>query len=77
MSIYAEEKTEQQIEGDSVGGVIFIGILYFIVLFGIIGTVLMMIAERKRGVSTQACPSCSQEGHDVDADYCKFCGAQL
>ncbi|MCB2197401.1 MAG: FtsX-like permease family protein [Bacteroidetes bacterium] len=39
---------KQQIEGDSVGGVIFIGILYFIVLFGIIGTVLMMIAERKR-----------------------------
>ncbi|PLX15461.1 MAG: hypothetical protein C0597_08905 [Marinilabiliales bacterium] len=39
---------KQQIEGDSVGGVIFIGILYFIVLFGIVGTVLMMIAERKR-----------------------------
>ncbi len=39
---------KQQIEGDSVGGIIFIGILYFIVLFGIIGTVLMMIAERKR-----------------------------
>ncbi len=39
---------KQQIEGDSIGGVIFIGILYFIVLFGIIGTVLMMIAERKR-----------------------------
>ncbi|MBI9066298.1 MAG: ABC transporter permease [Salinivirgaceae bacterium] len=39
---------KQQIEGDSVGGVIFIGILYFIVLFGIFGTVLMMVAERKR-----------------------------
>lgn len=39
---------KQQIEGDSVGGVIFIGILYFIVLFGIFGTVVMMLAERKR-----------------------------
>jgi len=39
---------KQQIEGDSVGGIIFIGILYFIVLFGIIGTVLMMISERER-----------------------------
>lgn len=39
---------KQQIEGDSVGGVIFIAILYFIVLFGIIGTVLMMVSERKR-----------------------------
>ena len=28
-------------------------------------------------VSTQACPSCSAEGHDPDAQYCKYCGAQL
>jgi voltage-gated potassium channel len=25
----------------------------------------------------QACPNCSAEGHDRDADYCKFCGAKL
>lgn len=30
-----------------------------------------------RGVSTQACPECSAEGHDVDARHCKFCGAAL
>jgi voltage-gated potassium channel len=28
-------------------------------------------------VSTQACPDCSAEGHDIDARYCKFCGAKL
>lgn len=28
-------------------------------------------------VSTQACPMCSAEGHDVDAVHCKYCGAQL
>lgn len=39
---------QQQIEGDSVSGLIFIGILYAIVFFGIFGTVLMMVAERKR-----------------------------
>lgn len=39
---------KQTIEGDSAGGVVFIGILYVIVFFGIFGTVLMMIAERKR-----------------------------
>lgn len=39
---------KQQIEGDSVGGQLFIFILYVIVFFGIFGTVLMMIAERKR-----------------------------
>jgi voltage-gated potassium channel len=27
--------------------------------------------------NTQACPSCSAEGHDGDAKYCKFCGAKL
>ncbi len=38
----------QQIEGDNKSGQIFIYILYLIVFFGIIGTVLMMMAERKR-----------------------------
>lgn len=30
-----------------------------------------------RKVSTQACPECSADGHDVDAQHCKFCGAGL
>jgi voltage-gated potassium channel len=30
-----------------------------------------------RKVSTQACPECGAEGHDVDARHCKFCGAEL
>ncbi len=32
---------------------------------------------RHRGVSTEACPECCHEGHDIDAKNCKFCGAQL
>lgn len=28
-------------------------------------------------VSTQACPECSREGHDVAAKHCKWCGAAL
>ena len=28
-------------------------------------------------ISTQACPECSAEGHDVDARHCKHCGAEL
>lgn len=39
---------KQQIEGDSKSGQIFMAILYIIIFFGIFGTVLMMIAERKR-----------------------------
>jgi len=28
-------------------------------------------------LSTQSCRFCSKEGHDVDAEYCKYCGEQL
>ncbi len=38
----------QQIKGDSQSGMAMLGILYFIIFFGIFGTVLMMISERKR-----------------------------
>ena len=33
-------------------------------------------ATRKQ-VSTRSCSACSIEGHDLDALYCKHCGAQL
>ena len=50
--------------------------------FGIIavptGIVSVEIAQAVRmTVSTQTCPSCSLEGHEHDADYCKFCGVLL
>ena len=28
-------------------------------------------------VSNKACPHCAAEGHDIDADYCKYCGGKL
>ncbi|MBV1911465.1 MAG: ion transporter [Kangiellaceae bacterium] len=31
----------------------------------------------KSEVSNVACQNCSEEGHDVDAEYCKYCGAIL
>ncbi len=31
----------------------------------------------QRSVSTQACPECGRDGHDADADFCKYCGASL
>jgi voltage-gated potassium channel len=36
-----------------------------------------LIAQHRGRVSTQACPSCGQEGHDTDAVHCKYCGARL
>ena len=42
------------------------------------GIVSVAIAERARHpVSTQACLACSAEGHDVDAEFCKYCGESL
>ena len=38
----------QQIQGDSQTGMAMLALLYFIIFFGIFGTVLMMISERKR-----------------------------
>ncbi|MGD8782467.1 MAG: ion transporter [Ignavibacteria bacterium] len=40
------------------------------------GIVTAELAVVKRE-STQACPSCSREGHDEDAEYCKYCGEKL
>jgi voltage-gated potassium channel len=36
-----------------------------------------MVQAATKDVSTQACPSCSAEGHDKDARFCKFCGSRL
>lgn len=36
-----------------------------------------MAGAFSRKISTQACPECSAEGHDTDAEYCKYCGAKL
>ena len=36
-----------------------------------------MLSPRETNLNTQSCPSCSQEGHDNDAEFCKFCGDNL
>ncbi len=32
---------------------------------------------RGKNVSGEVCPACSAEGHDADAQYCKYCGSKL
>jgi voltage-gated potassium channel len=56
--------------------------LVMIIGYGIIavptGIVTAELArDAYKPFSTQACPACSAEGHDADAMYCKYCGAQL
>ncbi len=36
-----------------------------------------MVRADHTAINTQACPHCAAEGHDSDADYCKFCGHKL
>ncbi|MFP4380014.1 MAG: ion transporter [Candidatus Sumerlaeia bacterium] len=40
-------------------------------------TVEMTRARKSLHNNTQACPACSAEGHDDDAEFCKYCGAKL
>jgi voltage-gated potassium channel len=56
--------------------------LIMIIGYGIIavptGIVTAELAQTYReSISTQSCPQCSAEGHDPDAEFCKYCGARL
>ncbi|MBT9437710.1 MAG: ion transporter [Desulfobacterales bacterium] len=55
--------------------IMIIGYAIIAVPTGIVTTEIARAAGRK--VSTQACRVCSAEGHDIDAKYCKDCGAKL
>lgn len=56
-------------------GVMILGYSIIAVPTGIISAELGKAALRP--VSTRACSECSAEGHDSDAEFCKFCGARL
>ena len=60
----------------------FLAALVMILGYSIIavptGIVTVELSQAYKDTSTaQACPNCSAEGHDRDAQYCKFCGAKL
>jgi len=42
------------------------------------GIVTVELSRVQKAItSSQACPNCSAEGHDKDAQYCKLCGTKL
>ncbi len=60
----------------------FLSSIVMVMGFGILavptGIVSAELSQSKQDfISTQACPSCSYEGHEIDAFYCKKCGAKL
>jgi voltage-gated potassium channel len=56
--------------------VMIIGYGIIAVPTGIVSVELAHETRRKR-ITRQSCPSCGAEGHDPDAVYCKYCGANL
>lgn len=56
--------------------VMLIGYGIIAVPTGIITHDLALAARRKKELP-ESCPSCSREGHESDALFCKFCGSSL
>ena len=60
----------------------FFSVIIVIMGYGIIavptGIITVEMANQlRKQVSTQACPKCGKEGHEIDAKYCMKCGSNL
>ncbi|RZK73922.1 MAG: ion transporter, partial [Pedobacter sp.] len=56
--------------------VMLIGYSIIAVPTGILTHDLAMLAREKKELP-ESCPGCSREGHELDAQFCKYCGASL
>ncbi len=62
--------------GKAVAAVVMVlGYSFIIIPTGIISAELARAPAKP--ITTQSCPTCTREGHDMNATYCKFCGAKL
>ena len=67
----------QTVLGQTVASIIMVlGYGIIAIPTGIVGAEVFK-ADSAEDISTQVCQSCSAEGHDVDAEYCKYCGEKL
>jgi voltage-gated potassium channel len=61
----------------------FVASLIMLLGYGIIAvptgivTTEMAVAARAKKQHRDVCPACGREGHDADANFCKFCGEKL
>ncbi len=66
----------QTVLGQFISGILMItGYAIIAVPTGIISVEIARSESQKP--SSQVCPGCMREGHDVNATFCKFCGTQL
>ncbi len=57
--------------------VMIMGYAIIAVPTGIVSAELVKGDKESHEITTQTCMSCSLEGHDTDAEYCKYCGEHL
>jgi voltage-gated potassium channel len=57
----------------------FMMILGYAIIAVPTGIITANIAKEYRveNLTTQSCPHCTKEGHDIDAKHCKYCGGRL
>lgn len=58
-------------------GIMILGYGVIAVPTGIVSAEMVAAARDAARESTESCPSCSREGHDREAVFCKWCGARL
>jgi len=54
---------------------ILMGYSFIIVPTGFVSA--EFVKSKRESTSTNSCPSCITEGHDLDALYCKYCGDEM
>lgn len=57
--------------------VMILGYAVIAVPTGIVSAEIIQESGEKNNFNTQSCRYCSKEGHDSDAEYCKYCGQLL
>ncbi len=57
--------------------VMVLGYAVIAVPTGVVTTQLMKPNTKNSKLNTQSCQSCSKDGHDDDAVYCKYCGEKI
>jgi voltage-gated potassium channel len=57
--------------------VMILGYAVIAVPTGIVSVEMFKTPTTQHDITTVACRSCSKEGHDHDASFCKYCGHSL
>lgn len=57
--------------------IMIVGYAVIAVPTGIVTSEVMNAKNNQIDINTQSCPNCSKEGHEDDAEFCKFCGSEL